>query len=154
MWNHTKGKDVRKVAHTPYGYRIENGIAVIDEEEAEKVRKLYKGYLSGLSLTVAAKTAGIDAYHGTAGRMLRNERYLGDDYYPAIIDKETYEKAEAERIKRAKKLGRIFEPKTEDKPTISKKFTIGQVIQKYTNPFTQAEYVYSLIESEVQQDGS
>ena len=154
MWNHTKGKDVRKMAHTPYGYRIENGIAVIDEEKAEKVRNLYKGYLSGLSLSVAAKTAGIDAYHGTAGRMLRNERYLGDDYYPAIIDKETYEKAEAERVKRAKKLGRIFEPKTEDKPTISKNFTIGQVIQKYTNPFTQAEYVYSLIESEVQQDGS
>jgi len=54
------------------------------------------------SLSVAAKTAGIDAYHGTAGRMLRNERYLGDDYYPAIIDEETYEKAEAERVKRAK----------------------------------------------------
>jgi hypothetical protein len=27
---------VRKVAHTPYGYRIENGIAVIDEEKARK----------------------------------------------------------------------------------------------------------------------
>ena len=67
---------------------------------------------------------------------------------------EIYERAEAERVKRAKKLGRIFEPKKEDKPTISKNFTIGQVIQKYTNPFTQAEYVYSLIESEVQQDGS
>jgi hypothetical protein len=138
------------MAHTPYGYRIENGIAVIDEEKAEKVRNLYRGYLSGLSLSVAAKTAGIDAYHGTAGRMLRNERYLGDDYYPAIIDKETYEKAEAERLKRTKKLGRIFEPKIEDKPTISKKFTIGQVNQKYTNPFKQAEYVYSLIESEGQ----
>ncbi|BDH63199.1 recombinase [Bacillaceae bacterium CLA-AA-H227] len=142
------------MAHTPYGYRIENGIAVIDEEKAEKVRNLYKGYLSGLSLSVAAKSAGIDAYHGTAGRMLRNERYFGDDYYPAIIDKETYERAESERVKRAKKLGRIFEPKKEDKPTISKKFSIGQVIQKYTNPFTQAEFVYSLIESEVQQDGS
>jgi len=34
MRNHTKGKDVRKVAHTPYGYRIENGRAVIDEEKA------------------------------------------------------------------------------------------------------------------------
>ena len=108
------------MAHMPYGYRIENGIAVIDEEKAEKVRNLYKGYLSGLSLTVAAKTAGIDAYHGTAGRMLRNERYLGDDYYPAIIDKETYEKAEAERVKRAKKLGRIFEPKKEDEPTMNR----------------------------------
>lgn len=69
------------MAHTAYGYRIENGIAVIDEEKAEKVRNLYKVYLSGLSLSIATKTAGIDAYHGTAGRMLRNERYIGDDYY-------------------------------------------------------------------------
>jgi len=103
MRNHTKGKDVRKVAHTPYGYRIENGRAVIDEEKAEKVRSLYRGYLSGLSLSVAAKTAGIDAYHGTAGRMLRNERYLGDDYYPAIIDKRDLRKSRSREVKRGEK---------------------------------------------------
>jgi len=37
MRNHTKGKDVRKVAHTPYGYRIENGRAVIDEEKLKRL---------------------------------------------------------------------------------------------------------------------
>lgn len=43
------------MGHTPLGYRIENGIAVIDEEAAAKVRQLYKNYLGGLSLTNAAK---------------------------------------------------------------------------------------------------
>ena len=47
------------MGHTPFGYRIENGIAVIDEEAAAKVRQLYKNYLGGLSLTNAAKEAGI-----------------------------------------------------------------------------------------------
>lgn len=28
------------MGHTPYGYRIENGIAVIDEEAAGKFRKV------------------------------------------------------------------------------------------------------------------
>ncbi|MFV0441538.1 MAG: hypothetical protein ACK5LV_09665 [Lachnospirales bacterium] len=55
------------MTHTPYGYKIENGIAVIDDEKAEKIRKLYQGYLIGLALRVAAKQAGIDTYHGTAG---------------------------------------------------------------------------------------
>ena len=32
----------RKLGHTPYGYRIENGIAVICENEAEQVRKVYE----------------------------------------------------------------------------------------------------------------
>lgn len=30
------------MGHTPYGYRIENGCAVIHEEEAAKIRKLYE----------------------------------------------------------------------------------------------------------------
>ena len=48
------------MGHTPLGYRIENGTAVIDEEAAAKVRQLYKNYLGGLSLTNAAKEAGIN----------------------------------------------------------------------------------------------
>lgn len=42
------------MGHTPYGYRIENGKAVIDEAAATQVRELYKNYLCGLSLTNAA----------------------------------------------------------------------------------------------------
>ena len=42
------------MGHTPYGYKIVNGRAVIDEIEGAAVRKLYEGYLSGLGLQVAA----------------------------------------------------------------------------------------------------
>ena len=45
------------MGHTPFGYRIENGKAVIDEAAASQVRNLYKNYLSGLSLTNAANDA-------------------------------------------------------------------------------------------------
>ena len=39
------------MGHTPFGYRIENGIAIIDEPAAAKIRQLYKNYLSGMSLS-------------------------------------------------------------------------------------------------------
>jgi hypothetical protein len=143
------------MSHIPYGYRIENGKALIDEEKANKVKKLFLGYLRGLSLLVAAKEAGIDTYHGTAGKMLRNKRYLGDDYYPTIIDGNTFEKAEAERIKRATALGRVWDKKeTEEDINIPIVFKVGVVEQKYKNPLKQAEYAYSLIESEGAMNGS
>ena len=61
------------MGHTPFGYRIENGIAVIDESVADKVRQLYQNYLDGLSLSKAAAEAGIKTYHGTAKRLMENE---------------------------------------------------------------------------------
>ena len=95
--------------HIPYGYRIENGRAVIDEEQAATVRDFFQNYISGMALVPAAKKVGLKLYHGSAGRMLRNKKYLGDDYYPAIIDKETFDKAEEIRMDRAKALGRVWE---------------------------------------------
>ena len=77
--------------HIPYGYRIENGRAVIDEEQAATVREFFQNYISGMALMPAAEKSGLKLYHGSAGRMLRNKKYLGDDYYPAIIDKETFD---------------------------------------------------------------
>ena len=75
------------MSHIPYGYRIENGRAVIDEEQDATVREFFQNYISGMLVPVAEKV-GLKLYHGSAGRMLRNKKYLGDDYYPAIIDKE------------------------------------------------------------------
>ena len=46
------------MGHTPYGYRIENGAAVINDQEAECVRQIFENYISGMSLTEAAKAAG------------------------------------------------------------------------------------------------
>lgn len=137
------------MGHTPYGYRIEDGKAIIDEEQAIKVREFFNAYISGLALTVAAEKVGLKMYHGSAGMMLRNKRYIGDDYYPAIIDKETFDKAEEKRIEKARSLGRIRELEEPSKPECLMKFMIPKVEQKHTDPFKQAEYAYSLIESEV-----
>jgi len=65
--------------HVPYGYTIQDGKAVIDQLQAEQLKKLFKAYLSGLSLKDAAKKAGIVRYHATIANMLTNKRYLGDD---------------------------------------------------------------------------
>ena len=137
------------MGHKPYGYRIEDGKAVVDEIAAEQVKELFSGYLAGLSLKGAAKKAGIDCYHATASKMLQNKHYLGDEFYPPIIDEETFEKARVEKRKRAEKLGRIWEPKDEPVRDYPVKFKVKPLVQKYEDPYKQAEYAYSLIESEV-----
>ena len=46
--------------HTPYGYEIIGGKAVINEEQAEIIRKLCENYLSGMSFKGAAKAVEQD----------------------------------------------------------------------------------------------
>lgn len=131
-----------------FGYQIKNGKAYVDKEKAAKVKKLYDGYINGLALRTAALDAGIDTFHGSAGRMLNNEKYLGTDYYPAIIDEETFKTVQEIRENRAKQLGRVFETK-EDLPIISPtKFHFKSKEVMFEDPFRQAEYAFSMIESE------
>jgi len=135
--------------HLPYGYRIENGVAVIDEEQAEQIRMIYKNYLSGKSYADAAASVGLQMYHAGVKRMLQNRHYLGDDFYPALIDKETFDATEEERLKRARMLGRTDKKrKAQDTPPVPISFRLGEVKQKYKDPFLQAAYAYSKIESE------
>lgn len=142
------------MGHTPYGYRIENGKAIVNEEQAAQIQKMYEGYLSGLALMEAAKAAELKLYHGSAKRMMQNRHYLGDDYYPAIIDRDTFDAALTEQQKRAKTLGRVFEPKEAETLPPVMRFTIGRVMRKYEDPFKQAEYAYGLIEREENADGT
>ena len=137
------------MGHTPLGYRIENGMAVIDEEAATKVRQLYKNYLDGLSLTNAAKEAGIYALHASAKRIMQNKHYLGDDFYPAIIDKDTFNNADREIKCRSAKLGRNAKFKEMPVKKAPILFRFGDITEYHDNPVKQAEYLYSLIESEV-----
>ena len=137
------------MAHIPYGYKIVNGKAEVDEKQAEAVRKLFDGYIAGLGLKTASENAGLDIFHGSAGRMLRNKHYLGDEYYLAIIDRERFDKAEEIRTLRASSLGRIRELQAAPKPMADTRFTMPFVERKFADPFEQAEYAYSLIESEV-----
>lgn len=133
---------------TLFGYTIKNGKAYIDKEKAAKVQKLFNGYISGLALRAAALEAGIDTFHGSAGRMLQNKKYMGTDFYPTIISEEIFVKAQSERENRAVKLGRVREVE-EDLPIISPiKFRWKSNEIMFDDPFKQAEYAYSMIESE------
>ncbi|MCD8362912.1 MAG: recombinase family protein [Lachnospiraceae bacterium] len=136
------------MSHTPYGYRIENGQAVIDEDAAEKLRTLYENYLSGLSLSAAAEQAGIPTYHGTVKLLLRNRNYLGDDFYPALIDQATYDAVGEELQRRAEKLGRTDRRKPHVEKPVPTRFVMRAVERLPPDPIEQAEYLYSLIETE------
>lgn len=84
----------------PFGYRMSQGEIVIEPQEAEAIRDIFRQYLNGASLNRIAEemTRRGVRYHERAGswnknmvhRILENERYLGDGGYPCIIDSETY----------------------------------------------------------------
>lgn len=152
MRSETKRKVGGKMKHIPYGYLIVDGKAVVDEEKAKCVKTLFEEYTKGHGLIESAKRAGLKMYHGSVGRMLRNTHYLGDDYYPQIIDKVTFDKAEEMRRKKAASLGRVRELKEDEKIVIATQFTVPRIERKYKDPFLQAEYVYSQIESVVNSD--
>lgn len=137
------------MGHTPFGYRIENGIAVVDEPAADQIRQLYQNYLDGLSLSKSAAEAGIKTHHGTAKRLMENEHYLGDSFYPALIDEGTYRKAQEERKRRATALGRNNKKTQKRQIQIPTFFHVGEVTAFYDNLIKRAEYLYNLIESEM-----
>ena len=141
-------------AHISYVYRNVDGKAVVDEVQAEQVRNFFEEYISGKALKVAAENVGLKIYHGSAGRMLRNTRYLGDDYYPAIIDQELFDRAEEERQSRANQLGRVRELQGKEMPAVPLHFTMGRQTKVIYDPYEQAEYAYSLIESEMNANGT
>lgn len=136
-----------------FGYIIKDGKAEVDVKKAAQLNELFISYLSGLSLINAAKNAGIKKHHGTIARMLTNKRYLGDVFYPQIIKEDIFEHVAVEKLKRAETLGRIREPNEKDEEVQTMQFTIPKVEQIYDDPFKQAEYAYSLIESEMKIDG-
>ena len=136
MWTDTEGGVM-------YGYRIIDGIAKIDESEASAIRAIFSGYISGMSLREAAENARKPMVHSMVKRIIRNICYIGDDFYPAIVSRQTFTKANAELIRRAEKHGSGKRLKA---PPVYTEFTLTEPEMQYDNPIAQAEYMYSLIE--------
>lgn len=135
------------MTHTPYGYRIENAAAVIDEPAAEKIRQLYSEYLESGSMRAAAIKVGIEKTHSVIGRLLRNEVYIGTDYYPQIVDGEIFKKVQELRGSNARSQNRIKE--FDAPPELElEDYKLDKVEEKYTDPYQQAEYAYSKIEED------
>lgn len=69
--------------------------------------------------------------------------YIGDEFYPAIISRQTFSKANAELIRRSEKHSHKKRLKP---PHIYREFTVKDLTMQYEDPVQQAEYIYSLIE--------
>ena len=138
-----------KRGHIPFGYRIENGRAVINEKEAGQIREIYSGYLSGLSYINTAKEVGLDMGHTSVKNLLQHKRYLGDDFYPAIIDQETFEAVESERLRRLTNSPiKHYKKGTADIRPVQTEFELQPLTEQnrvFDDPYEQAEYVYSRI---------
>lgn len=138
------------MAYIQYGYKVKDGVIAVDDKEAGQVRKFFEKYISGLSLAVAGEQAGIEKTHSSMGLILKNRCYLGNEIYPAIIDKSIFDEAEEIRSKRAKDLGRIVELAAFTSPSPIERFKMRKTEDKLPDdPVMRAEYLYSLIESEV-----
>lgn len=136
--------------NVPYGYRIVDAKAVIDESEATRLRTLFGEYNDCGNMLMAARNAGIVKTHSVIGAMLKNRAYLGTDFYPRLIDDETFEKAQKTRLDTAARLGRVRPPKERPKITVSLDFTVGVIEKKYKDPYLQAQYAYGQIQEKRQ----
>ena len=133
--------------HTPYGYDIVGGAAVINEEQAAVIRQICENYLSGMSSVQAARAAGINMNHSGVKRLMLNPRYLGDDFYPAILTAEIAQAVEAERLRRDALYKGTRYTKDAVTTVIPTRFVMKRTAPKYQDPIKPAEYAYSQIEA-------
>ena len=100
--------------HTPLGYQIQNGKAEIEPETAELVKEVFNTYLAGTSTYRIAKDftqRGIlnashkpSWNHGSIGKILENQKYLGDEFYPPLIERSIFEQVQSKQFCESKRL--------------------------------------------------
>lgn len=127
-----------------YGYVIQDGKLVINEKEAQNIRGIFRNYLEGNSLIKSAEIMGLRKNNSSVKRILTNTKYLGNEYYPKIIDKDSFEMAGQMLKDRAVALGRVWE-KEEEKTSIPVKFLYDKEEVLPIDPFDRASYQYSRI---------
>ena len=124
-----------------YGYRVKEGKPVIEPREAERLRKFFGNFISGMGYRLAAESAGIgkNVYHKSAKNMLMNLRYTGAGGYPKIIKREVFEQAQAEIQRR----GELYPSKPKPPQVISQPFTLRVLLPdlSFDGPVSQAEYM-------------
>lgn len=114
-----------------------NGNIEIDEEQAKTVKTIFEEYVKGKSMLTIAKELtekGIfnankktNWNHGSVGKILQNVKYMGDIYYPKLIDESAFEKVQIQRKEREIKLGRTTIQNTMKKQSVfNKKIFCGE----------------------------
>ena len=93
--------------HMPMGYTLVDGKIEIHEEARLIVEQIFREYATGKSTnSIANKLREADGddtqnsrkwVHAAVGRVLENEKYLGTEQYPQIIDKELFDRVQERR---------------------------------------------------------
>lgn len=90
---------MRSHRNIPFGYMMRGGEIVLHPEESVAVREIFDMYLRGMSLKSIA-AAMIVPYNidkvwnkNMVSRILENEKYIGADGYPAVIEEDVFRKA-------------------------------------------------------------
>lgn len=123
---------------------IKDGKLMINEKEAENIRGIFKNYLDGNSLIKSAELMGLKKNNSSVKRILTNKKYLENENYPKIIDKESFELAGQMIKDRAVALGRVWEKKEEEIEVPTEfLYEKGEVLP--IDPFERARYQYSRI---------
>ncbi len=103
----------------PFGYCMRKGEITTEPKEVYAVAMIFSEYLNGSSLLQIAKLMEFEKIRYTADsdhwnknmvkRIIENEKYLGTDKYPQIIDKEIFNRANEKRIRKATSVCAISE---------------------------------------------
>ena len=114
MWYpcHVKGDDeMAKNRVIPFGYCMKNGGITIDFIESKAVVKIFEEYLNGSSLLQIAKFMESDKIRYSEGsekwnknmvkRIIENEKYIGTNKYPQIINENIFNQANEKRVSKA-----------------------------------------------------
>lgn len=94
----------------PFGYKMQWGKIVLQEQEAPVVRWIYQTYLSGASYNELVETLRKQTIPYITGklwnknmvaRILENPKYTGESEYPPLISQEQFEAVQVRRKKQA-----------------------------------------------------
>ena len=89
----------------PYGYKMENGVLLVNDEEAVQIRRIFEMRVNDMGVYAIGKMLyekQIPFFSDTrdkaikkASAILYKQIYTGAKGYPAIVDKETFDKVQA-----------------------------------------------------------
>lgn len=109
---------------------MQNGVIVIHLKEANIVKQIFNQYLNGENLKNIAERLTENHIEFMPGeynwnksrikRMIEDKRYIGGDNYPAIIDKDTFQRANVEKNNRIRNINPVI--------TAEKKLLTNKVI--------------------------
>lgn len=124
------------------GYKMINGKIEVDSEKKMIIIHIYKDYLEGTPLhKIAKKLTDAETLnanrkpnwnHSSIGRILKDERYIGINNFPQIIEASVFQKVKERRQSRKQTLGKTVHPNTmKNKSVFTGKLKCGECGELY-----------------------